>query len=328
MGDSPANSLLFFLIIIGACVLVWTDGDRLFKKPSNDDLVIKPSFFEAGNEFDDETSIDEEGDPKPADQSTWHDLVTLEWGNSTSEYQPTEEYVVINYSDEATSPVVISGWMLENGQHLRLFEEGNRLVTGIKKQIKIPRGVALFTNLGNETLVPIVLQPGEQAIVTTGSPKPIRTKFDIRYSFKTNLCTGYIEGMPSYDFTPSLPETCPDPEEEPGARGLPEDCEDYITDNLNQCHTPKITEYEWVGSERERGSYVDGIDGFSTRCKDYLREHFSYQGCLKYHAADPNFFDGEWRIFLNQNFELWDDDRETITLYDGSGKVVDQISTR
>ena len=46
------------------------------------------------------------------------------------------------------------------------------------------------------------------------------------------------------------------------------------------------------------------------------------------HLSDENFFGKEWRIFLNYPRELWGKDRETITLYDGDGQIVDELTYR
>lgn len=142
--------------------------------------------------------------------------------------------------------------------------------------------------------------PGEKAYVITGK-SPIGT------SFKINKCAGYLQQFRS--FKPSLSLICPAPKDEPGAANLPDVCLDYL-ENLRRCQAPI------------------SIPGpvASAGCRDYVEDNINYNGCVKNHKDDDDFYGKEWRIYLGRDAELWQSRRETITLRDNEGKIVDRVS--
>lgn len=344
MSNGFQSDLLFFFLVIGALFLLWTGSGQINKNRTDQALFMTPSSLQMSmptvNFDSNNNSVAGSDNQSPAGSgsnssgnyndststtSPWKDQVTISSGNASSAYQSGEEYIVLQASSANKKGVNISGWILENGLSNHYYEENDKLVTGISRRVAIPLGSVLFTNLSNDVVGPIVLQPGEQAIVMTGGPAPIKDGFNITTSFKTNKCTGYIEENPSYNFTPPLQLECPDPRQEAGASRLAEQCYNYVNNQLYNCHTPEIKNYKLVGDELKRGSYVDGEEGFSDLCKNYLVDHFNYQGCLKYHSGDKDFFKGEWRVYLGQVWEMWAIERETITLYDANGRLVDQL---
>ncbi len=143
----------------------------------------------------------------------------------------------------------------------------------------------------------------------------------MRQSFQMNKCVGYLqEEFETSNLTPPLYSQCPRPSEEPGINNLVNKCYDFVR-YMSSCHEPEFKE------DREGVDLVDGqIDNLDRNCEIYIREHFNYAGCVKWHAADPDFYVNEWRVYLGQNWEMWAENRETITLYDQFGKIVAQES--
>ena len=166
----------------------------------------------------------------------------------------------------------------------------------------------------------INLLPGGSATITTGRP-PSTSQWPANVNFQTNACIGYLaEEVRDFRMSPTLPRQCPRPDEESGVNNLSDDCYDFVR-RYSACHTPKFT--------RDSEGY-DLLDGrryaLPSTCRAYLLDHFSYDRCLVWHQTDPDFYGDEWRIFLNRTWELWAENRETISLYDAAGKLVDQIS--
>ncbi|OHA96387.1 MAG: hypothetical protein A3J09_02240 [Candidatus Zambryskibacteria bacterium RIFCSPLOWO2_02_FULL_51_21] len=226
--------------------------------------------------------------------------ISIGSGNASYAYQPYEEYITIeNRGDTAVN---LGGWQLRNGKDKRPYYSGSVLQ-------RFSADVAILPGIS--------LGPGERAIVTTGriavqSPYPIE-------NFRENVCTGYIEALPDYAFVPSLTQNCPRPSLEPGAENLDRECRDFVS-YFPTCQTPVF------GGKDSDGEYCENcINGkrLSSSCASYLKEHFSYQGCLAYHSRDAGFTGKTWRLFLGRGWEMWADKYETIELYDSNGQLVD-----
>jgi hypothetical protein len=245
--------------------------------------------------------------------------VQISRGNASSEYQPSQEYIVLkaDYSNQA--PVSITGWTLTNGRGQKLAIESKRFVEQPSTRVTIPTGTLLFDPSRNQVEGPIILNPGDRAYVITGSGQSYG-KYPIKTSFKTNKCSGYIEEQNGRELEPPLSgNQCPDLEEEVALDSLPDQCYDFVRD-LSRCHIPK------TGENYEGERTVDGRTGIPKICVDFIKPYLNYGSCLKRHIGDPDFFGNEWRIYLNQRWEMWAERRETITLSDASGNIIDQIT--
>ncbi len=246
--------------------------------------------------------------------SPYTDTVRLQQGNQRYTTRTNEEYIIITNDYGDGKPVNLTGWKLMNGKNRR---------GGYSDLVTIPFGVKTFVAGGNNyPRDQIILEPGGRAIVTTGkfnrtSPFPINT------SFFTNTCSGYLEDLKNYNFYPSLRSRCPVPDDEGGTMFIDDKCYEFVR-KLSSCHQPEYYERQ-VGDDEI--DYVDNqVDNLSRSCKLYLADHFNYSSCVKWHAADSDFYGSEWRVFLNWPRELWDDGRETISLFDQSGRLVDELS--
>ncbi|MDO8183699.1 MAG: hypothetical protein Q7T49_01800 [bacterium] len=241
--------------------------------------------------------------------------ITLERGNAAGEDNPNEEYVVIK--NNGSAPVIISGWSLKNGGDERLYQQPNgSYLVGRARWAVIPNGLMVFNTISRQ-LGAITLLPKERAVINTGRV-PSVIPIPIDYSFKSSICTGYLDSLLGYVFSPGLKQNCPAPAKEPGSENLSDECYKIVS-RLSSCHTPKFE------ITRDGITLMDGKKDIPTQCQTFIKEHFNYNGCLKYHAGDSNFFGSEWRIFLKTT-ELWAKDREAINLYDAAGQLVDRLT--
>lgn len=244
----------------------------------------------------------------------------LDQGSAAYERRPGAEYITLTYQGQA--PVDITGWYLVNGNSQRLYEEGGRLVYGNPGVAAIP-GVVNTLALGATSLPQsdLVLHNGDTVVITTGAP-PVNSG-ELRAAkngFRLNICSGYLTESGDYNFVPGLWSSCPAPAEWPGSRGLDEECYDFVSNSVGACHTPEFKR------DREDNRTIDGApDELSNRCRDFIQETFTYNGCVANFLARPDFYTGEWRVFLNRTWELWADQRETISLYDRNNQLVTQL---
>jgi hypothetical protein len=241
--------------------------------------------------------------------------VTISSGNASYAYQPYEEYITID--NIGNNPVNITGWQLRNGKDRRPYNVGGSLQRFSADIALIPQATKILPTFGAAIMQDIILEQGERAIVTTG-----RLNVEIPYkivSFKENMCTGYLDAMPEYSFTPSLNRNCPRPLLEPGIENLEPACRDMIA-TLPSCQVPRFG-----GQDREGNPCPSCINGqiFSYECRAFIQKRFNYQGCLATHSHKPDFYSRTWRVFLGRSWEMWAKDYETIELFNQHGQLVD-----
>lgn len=282
------------------------------KDKSNTAMVSPGSIFSPGSFVDYSGGNTGSAAIKSAHQSQY---ISLGTGNAAYSYQSYEEYVTIdNYG---RTPANITGWQLKNGKDERPYYQGGMLQRFSADVALIPQAARLLSPTGQNFFEDIILAGGESAVITTGSVG-VQSPYKI-VSFKENSCTGYLERLPDYAFTPALSQNCPQPERETGIETLPPECRDVIS-TLSTCQTPKFESHD-----RNRETCDNCLNGESTPsyCAAFMREHYSYEGCVKNHATDADFYGWTWRIFLGRGWEMWAKDYETIELFNISGQLVD-----
>ncbi|MBX4200406.1 lamin tail domain-containing protein [Candidatus Parcubacteria bacterium] len=248
--------------------------------------------------------------------STYSPNIYLQLGNASYSEDPSQEYVSLYNSGQ--TGVDITGWTLENAKDTRTVVISGNTQNYPRDSRTIPRGVLSISSYPH--LTDIVLQPGESAIVTSGK---ISNSYPYKIiSFKENECSGYLETSGNYTFTPSLYPKCVSPNKEVGYENLEANCQDLI-DSLSSCREPKLNEVDIQGNICN--SCVNGTP-VSTECFAFIKAHYSYESCLANHQNDPNFSLKEWRIFLNSDWQMWNNKRETISLYDSLHRLVNSIS--
>lgn len=193
------------------------------------------------------------------------------------------EYVTLRASGDQA--VDITGW---------------RLVSGASgKSARIPEGAALPRSGRVNDTGPIVLAPGEEAIVVTGdSPKGV--------SFKENMCTGYF--AQNQDFYPVLSAQCP-----------------YAYDEFDRFFTGNELRddrcYERVRSAQTCRTPDD--NNVSRACEQLIDDYLTYNGCVNKHRYDSRFPGRTWRVYLERSGELWKSSRDAVKLVDKEGRTVD-----
>lgn len=235
--------------------------------------------------------------------------VSLTAGNASYAIQTYEEYVTLRNSG---GPVNITGWVIANGKGSRPIEYAyNNYVYPTADSGIIGEGTGFLSPDGVFQTGQIILEKGDTAIIQTGKnfsqfPFPIST------NFRENICVGYLA---DYPFTPSLSLSCPALTNDPFIRTVTDECYDYMN-SLGRCFDPQ----DGTRAEREK------FDKLTTQCRAFVSARTNYQGCVANNKDRPNFATNQWRIFLGKERELWAKNRETITLYDAQGDIVDRVT--
>jgi hypothetical protein len=222
--------------------------------------------------------------------SPYRGLVTISKNQSgPASSDPKQEYIEIDVSRQATAGIDITGWKLESvvTNYFGVINEGTKIPT--------------TGNVNPEE--PIILEPGDRAIVSTGiSP--------IGVSFRENECTGYLGQY--QEFSPPLENNCPDALTEFNnyysvAGALRDDNCYNLVRNIPRCTSPS-----------------DETAGLSQGCFALLDNYLSYNGCVSAHKNDPDFAaETTWRVYLGQTDQLWKPSRDGIKLLDAQGQTVD-----
>ncbi len=150
---------------------------------------------------------------------------------------------------------------------------GNQAVYVAPEQVKIPEGTNFLDPSGNFVLSPIVLEPSDTAIVTTGGPF-VSYPYKISVSFRVNECAGYFNY--TYPFEPQINDDCPAPQNEPGIDAVTDVCYDYVR-YLPLCYDPAVQ------------NATNLRNNFQQNCIDYIDDHFNYGACMANHENDVKF---------------------------------------
>lgn len=250
--------------------------------------------------------------------SPYSNSISINTGNASYVYQPNDEYITLY--NRGRNTIDITGWQLHNGKNERAY-----YLSGAQKRFSadiavIPQSTLALSSSGNNVFQNIMLQGGETAVVTTG-----RMGSQLPYkivSFKENMCSGYLEAMPEYTFTPPLSRNCPRPADEPGITSLDNDCRRFV-ERMPTCHTPSFSPRD---KEGEPCSTCIDNERLSSACVAFVQSHFNYGSCVANHSHKPDFFSRTWRIFLDRGWEMWAREYETIKLFDQLGRLVNYYS--
>ncbi|MBX4195824.1 hypothetical protein KW796_02630 [Candidatus Parcubacteria bacterium] len=245
--------------------------------------------------------------------------ISISTGNAAYTIQPMEEYIIIR--NNGNQGVNLTGWRLENAKSQRAYAVGDSAVHYASDTAIIPQGARIISPSGANIMGNIVLKPGEEAIVVSGSPEnqsPYRM-----VSFKETECTGYLGE--TFRFPLGLMQSCVRPSNEPGIQGVDLQCRNYI-DSIATCHTPKPDTVDPYGNKVDsRGETckgcIDGKSGLSSICTNFIKSHYSYAGCLFNHSNDNDFERRTWHVYLYRPWEMWASSNETILLYDNLNRL-------
>lgn len=164
----------------------------------------------------------------------------------------------------------------------------------------IGSGVELPKGGNSNSASAIKIKGGDTLIISSG-------RSPIGFSFRVNRCVGYFEQF--QDFIPALQTQCPQTSSNSDFNKLDRNCQTFArsiqTCNINTAPFPA---------------------GTSADCKAFIISKISYNGCVADNKIQTDFSKPEWRIYLGRNKELWALPKDTITLLDSEGKIVDTIS--
>ncbi|MFA5022951.1 MAG: hypothetical protein WC537_01635 [Candidatus Paceibacterota bacterium] len=267
--------------------------------------------------------LDSQGQRKK--YSPYRDQISIS-ANSVSTDSPNKEYITLSAHGNI-QPINISGWTLKNGRDKKTYIVSGTAVRGQAVYVKIPdQGVVLYNPFNPSSNIhgPITLRSGEKATITTGSV-PTAGSVVINENFKINRCLGYVEDRPvnqrsgNYRFSPTLIYKCPTSRDLPSIDSLDQTCYDFVR-SISSCHQPTDI-YDKIN-----GTCLDRNCKLSSFCQSFVKQNFNPLTCFRLYSADKDFIGDEWRIYLNRTWELWDKQRETISLFDRSGLLVTEKS--
>ncbi len=254
----------------------------------------------------------------PTPTSPYKQSISLSTGNAPYAYQSYEEYITID--NVGSGPIDITNWQLKNGKGERAYSQGGNLQYYPSDVAIIGQATSFVSPTGSNSFKDIVLQQGESAVITTGSVSN-QSPYKI-VSFKENICSGYLDDLPEYTFTPPLSTNCPRPKNEPGVELLDSECRTFI-ENMSSCRTPK---FNTVDENGDICYNCVNSKPLSSSCVDFIKNHFNYSSCIANHKNDSDFSGRTWRIFLGKGWEMWAEKYEKIELFDQLGRLVNYRS--
>lgn len=330
MAEESSGGMDAFWIILIVLTLfaLWVQGGGPARSQNSSIFkVTTPSGFytpsSGGSNSSDQSNTNNK---TTANESNYKGQVYVQAGTASSADSPNFEYVILSASSNNYGPVKIGGWSLRNGRDERTFETsaGNQ-VRGQSVTAKIPStGIEAYNPLqpSLNKAVPLALKPGEQAIIITGQFPNINSA-SFRANFKINRCLGYFQDEASYYgyYLPyNLNYNCHDNSDIPNFKQLDEVCYNFVR-SMGNCHAPKD-----IYDDNNQTYCPDGNCQITTNCQNFIKANYSFQACYNRYSKEKDFTGGDWIISLGRTWELWDNDRDSISLYDAAGKLVDKTS--
>lgn len=204
--------------------------------------------------------------------------------------RPENEYLTLRYSggsfeSNRLQPIDITGWRIAT----------RRESEAIPRAFNIPEIDAVEQD--------IWLPAGGELVIVTGAASYTK-------NFRENQCVGYFNE--SHLFTPFLSNSCPDDiinRSDLLARRFNGACIDAI-EAVPACRQPA-------------GPFLAGVIG--GECIDYMRQNFSYYGCVKNFRDKKNFLKNTWRVSLRRSRKMFDSRHDRVILRDAQGLLVDEF---
>jgi hypothetical protein len=297
------NDFIFLLFMLAALWVAWVVAGGPNKTSSPAPLMRAPEAnldsrkqaVSISNRNDTEPTENSSSQVETATEEKLADIEKISFVRSATGAKRTkaqEEYVSIKADRANTKAVRITGLTLRS------------VISG--RSYTIPQGVPLYYGGRINNDQDVYLSPNETAVILTG-------RSPIGASFKLNSCTGYLEQF--QNFSPRLSRSCPDPENELDLKDV-----DIIRSYGDACIT-------FIERMPRCELNLKSIPlGFPEQCVRFITEEITYNGCIKSHKDDADFYDNEWRIFLGRENEVWRAKREAIEIVSPQGKVLDTLS--
>lgn len=314
-GSVPSSSGLGFFLVIIIVFSLWLANNGPNK------VSLDPGKTRQ-NSTADRTSTSRDSDKKieTESRSPYYGQISLSAGSARSTIQPNQEYIIISARGNK-EPINIGGWVLKNGRGKKNYVVSGNTVRGQSVSVVIPDlGLSIYHpfDISQTKRSKISLKSGERAYIITGS-LPSIAGIQVKDNFKTNRCLGYLEDKSGYRFYPRLSYNCPSSREMVDTASLDDVCYNFIR-SVRSCHIPEDIYI------KDQGYCLDRNCKLSSACRALATSQLNFQSCFNTYSRDDDFSAPEWRVFLNRTWELWESNRETISLYDRQGLLVTEIS--
>ncbi|HEY4517304.1 MAG TPA: hypothetical protein VJI74_00220 [Candidatus Paceibacterota bacterium] len=288
------NDLLLFLFVLLVLGVIWFVNGGPSRFSSTEPFLSPPAPLGSGGTYGSGSS----------GQGGFFSFITSGGG-----VQKTPG-ATSSYSENVSLEQGSAGASKPGEEYLRLRAVGASVnITGWKLRsrtsgnaVTIGKGAALAYSAQVNYESDIILKSGDEALLTSG-------RSPVGVSFRTNICSGYFEQF--QDFTPPLFSNCPLPRDElslVGPNNLSDSCINVI-ESMPPCRME-----------------ISPPTDISPECSAFIIDKINYSQCVLNHKSDADFAGTEWRVFLNQDKELWKERRETIDLIDRSGTIVSTLT--
>lgn len=293
MKSSNATPLIIVFIIVAAILSVESGDGTVFNPLPGGNISSTSTPNNPRNPYPQNTSGGSSNNTSippqnETEESAYKRHIRLE-NRTRSVYSgaPGNESITIALSRSADKPVHITSWQIWS------VATGNRRTIG--------QGSLYPQSNGNSPLVPIILEPGERAVVYSGT-SPVKT------SFKPNICLSYLNTF--NNFPRGVGTRCPDPEDV--LLPLPffdrnDECQDFI-ERMPSCKIPRDDDFPL---------------GITKECKSHIQNGVGYDNCVDLRARDEDFFLRDWFVYFDSPSKLYKDRDEKILLFDEKGLLVD-----
>lgn len=322
-GGAPGLSGLGVLVILMIVFSIWLTNNGPDKVNLNSNKVksqdSQASKTTTSRNTDDQTSS-EKGKTEDKTRSPYYGQISINSGSAKSTIQPNQEYITISARGNK-EPINLGGWILKNGRDKKSYVVSGNTVKGQSVSVMIPdTGLSIYHPFDFNQIKRsrISLKSGEKAYIITGS-MPSVAGIKVKDNFKTNRCLGYLEDKSGYRFYPRLSYHCPSSKEMIDTASLDDTCYRFVR-SVRACHAPEDV---YV---KDEGYCLDRNCKLSSACRNLVTSQLNFQSCFNTYSHDDDFSSSEWRVFLNRTWELWESNRETISLYDRQGLLVAERS--
>lgn len=304
---SAGNDLILFVLFIIALGVIWASTGGPDRAISRSGPFLGSPLGEEGTSgvptVDLRTRTNSDGSIISQITNNFVDLQSGEERSPYAEYvslsissareeNPNEEYLTIKTARTVTGTLTISDWRLES------------TVSNISLPLGPGAQLPVFGRVNSE--LPVAIGANTTVYVVSG-------RSPVGMSFRLNTCTGYFEQF--QDFEPRLPIECP----------FPTEALTNATKRFSN-YTPSSACRSFISRFGRCETNTNSGPPLESQCQTVAFNDLTYNGCIGLHSNDAGFYKNEWRLFLDQDQELWDQNDDRIRLLDENGFVIDVVS--
>jgi hypothetical protein len=168
-------------------------------------------------------------------------------------------------------------------------------------EVIIPQAVSNYTPFGVAEKQDILISSGHY-VYFYGSQNSFVS------GLRLNKCIGYLDVAGAIN--PPLPSSCPALYDRGEIISFSGKCQNFIN-SLRPCEVPDLNRY------------YSSVPADDSQCRAFI-DRFNYRGCYLRFFNSPDFFLGEWRIWLGRALPF-DPFHDRLLLFDNKGLVVDEF---